>query len=370
MSYPQPPATRLPYDADGTRVLVSRSAAEISYPVQIPLNAISAMNADIGGGLLLDGETDWSFGTSRTDFYTRPFIALMFPWPTTIKGWSLSALSSWIPPTSLGFPQDGRMANLTVRLQASTDSTNGIDGTWTTVGTKDEGDRHLPYIIENLNFEGVEVPGVDVDGNVTIGGNWSDSNSLAAYRFGAYHTFQMQYDDGPIGWGIEDLDLSGLVALRLYFPERPRYIDTWQGNSGIMDSWLGSALINLHLYGYPTAPDDGLTLRNVADTGLADFWFGDVDHNVPVVQSFRVKNLSSADAQQVVVSIQPDDSHLQTSPESLALSIDGETWAPKISLGDISAGGISDEMHIRMLAHPSTVGRRSALVVARAGRWI
>ena len=144
MSYPTPAAPRIPYDADGTRVLVTRGLADVSAPVEIPHRSISALNADIGEGLLLDGDEDWTFGTHRLDYFRRPWIALVFPRPMTLKGWALSALSSWGLPSALGAPQEGKFANLTVRLQVSSNTTNGVDGTWTTVGVKDENDQHLP----------------------------------------------------------------------------------------------------------------------------------------------------------------------------------------------------------------------------------
>lgn len=377
MSYPSPPAPRIPYDADGTRILVSRNAADVSAPVELPKVAVSALNSDIGRGLIFDENVDWFFGQNRLDYYARSWIALMFPRPMSLRGWALSAISSWGLPSSFGWPQDGRMSPLTVRLQVSSNSTNGLDGKWVTVATKDELDSHLPYLFDTYSLLGndleIELPAVNMDGVTSLGGSFYDSNILANYSWFVYDSFRMLYGDGPAGRGWADLDLDNVAAVRLYFPSRPKYIDTWVTTSSSPNptsSWLDCAIVNLHLYGYPTDPDQCLVFRNASDTGRANFHFGDAYLEVPAVRQFKVKNLHTKTAERVVISVNPDDSHVQTSPQSLTLSLDGVNWAYKVHLGDIAPGGISSEVYIRLLTGPGVVGRRSALVVGKAGRWL
>lgn len=381
MSYPTPPGRRIPYDENGTRVLISSSVGDDRTPYQVHSRAVAALNSDVGHGMILDDDW-WSFADNRDGYYSKNFLALIFPHPMDITGAAVSLQADFKVPSGGGFPVSfgAFFAKLTARVQVSTDTTNGLDGTWTNIFTKDENDTHLGYTMSFYNTGSPQSapdkypePPVFPDGTLPSPGGVSRINSgigsLVIPLWNIADTQDFYELDGPRGRGIQAVSgASNVMGVRLYFPRRPAPLDAaWPASSTL----YGAAFL-LHLYGDTgsAASDDRLQIRNAADTDSPDLKWGDVTQGVPETRTIKVKNFSSTeDAEAVTLRIIPTYSDPGTAPEQLALSLDGDIWASRVLLGDIPAGSVSDDVLLRLNPTTDTIGLRSAYVVAQAGGW-
>jgi hypothetical protein len=339
MTLTTPPAPRIAYDTDGSVVVISRTATNdhnpfiADYPTKASLNTNLATGLAIGSGL-------WDIQTPAIEYYAKNFVAVVFPHEMDIKAIMVSAHQRTTATSSAAW------AKAYVEIQVSTDTTNGQDGSWTTVAYKDEDSYHLPFVFTTATLPPYRIGGAPNDGE---------------YRLNPNDLFKGDGPAGP-GWML----ISGadeITALRLFFPRRslPEVTNF---------SWM---LLALNLYGEPSsATGERLELVNADDTDRADLVFGNMDVGTHVTHQIRVKNVSaSADATDVrltgVSAGLPE--FYPYSHYSIQLSLDGEAWSPTVRLGDISAGELSPEVFLRVDPVEGMVGLHFARIHAFAGGW-
>lgn len=367
MTWPTPPGKRIMYDQDGTRAMISVSSGTDHTPYQMDPVAVAALNSDLGHGVVADSSW-WGFSTSDADYYSKNYVALIFPSPMDIQGVAVAA-QSYFEYTGFFFDTHVIYSPLKVVVQTSTDTTNGLDGTWTDVATKNATDDHLPMTDNFLNpsyIQAPEVVCVTPDGADSVYGADKGSNGFYGTAWNLGDTTDMFRNDGLSGRGFASLSgITNVKGVRFFFPERPP-------GSAVYPYALQNVVMLFHLYGQlgSAASASRLRIRNASDSGDADLIWGDVDQNVPETRTFKVKNTSSTEtAGKVTVFLEPTYSVPGADADDLALSLDGVTWSSRVDVGDIAHGSLSPLIYIRVSPTTATVGLRSAIVGAHAGRW-
>jgi hypothetical protein len=173
-------------------------------------------------------------------------------------------------------------------FQVSADSTNGLDGTWTTIHTNAEGD-----------------------------GTFSVSTKTPYYRQSSFQLTTSQL--GIQGVKFSGTDSRNAYALMLYgyvSSSQTRYLRAW----------------------HPT-------LNQQADGTTADF--NDIARSTNATKQFRVKNLhGTLTAHSITVSentlTDASPSIVTGSPAQLQFSTDNVTFANSVNIGDLAAGAISN----------------------------
>lgn len=339
MPYPTPPGPRIAYDIDGTVGLIQRISTREMFDIHP--RALRAMNAANEGLSALD-----TSGVELTDTVAGDAnITLLFPEPLRLYG-MLRASTGFSPAstTPIGLPQ----------VQVSKDSTNGIDGSWETIGS----------FVSNLGD--ASTLGLWVTGIRALDG-LSQGRSLSVQQF-----YRMPREDGRIlGWetlsgGAETRNVRALRISRVQADRPPAGVGTY-----------GSAVV-LHLYGEPDsgASDERLALwRPATNLPLAagGLDWGDTPLGSSDDRAFRVKNLS-AEATARDISLSVMQGYPNGSPSTagfMLLSNDGgETWEPSVTIDSLSPGATSSLIQIRRVVPTNaTLGSFSPRLIAQAGGW-
>lgn len=278
-NYMDAPASRLAYDRDGS-IGVSITAA----------GALTALSLSDLRSLNDEGE-------GAPAFSSKARIALVFSEPYDLAAVFI-ALSGGSPV-----------------IETSKDTTNGIDGTWTTQAAAASYTR-------------------DVRPQYRIASN------LVAMISGATS--------------------QEVRGLRLSF-----------GSNTTLD------VRAIHVYGdlSSTATDDRLDFRQVGSdvpVGPTHFDWGNVPRATSADQTFRVKNLSaSLTAEGVEVYPEALTPGSPSVAGMLLLSTDGVTFTPSINLGDMGPGDISGTLTVRRVVPTNAqVSVWSARLVADADSWV
>ncbi len=344
MPSPTLPAPRIAYDRDGSFCFVSRNVGTSLVPFSVQPNALQRLNADEFGGLLIDSSW-WNIAGDLTG-KSPHFISVVFPTLQNLVAWYASARGLfWSTP--LGLYQEMNVG-LDIEFQVSKDTTNGLDGTWTTMANKASLADHLLF--------GSEMAPLLPD----------DTTASSPPMYEAITSGDPQYKNAllePTGWqylyGPAQHNVRGV---RLYFPRHP---DTAMPN-------FSYVLAHFHLYGAPDADATPDRLEIVdATTGdpKGDFHWGDIDYKNTDTDTFKIKNLASTlTANSVTAAIK--ENYPTGSGSSLQLSTDGgSTWHSSVSLGNIAAGASSGTITVRLDPASGLIGQRFARVEAEVGSW-
>lgn len=285
--YPDAPAPKMQYDLDGTSAFYSTSG---------------------GAPVVADGDrATWNDETSQNGNMVglRQYVGLIFPELRDIIAY--------------GFRQ--QMTNGVVHnVQTSTDTTNGIDGTWTT--------------------------------RETISGQ-AFSAGTPSFRTTYY---------GPGGIAAGAVPFNGVKAIR--------FVNTNMGNNN------GNATPgDLHLYGNITSGQSLDRLRiwhPTLDQELtaAGFDFGDFGRGGTIDRTFRVKNNSSSlTASSIVLSTGAltDTSPTVLSQQSIS---QGGAFAATQNIGNLAPSAVSAVCTLRIASTGSTaLGAWRQRLIATAGSW-
>lgn len=265
-NYPSPTARRINYDLDGTRCW--RKTANASSTTLVEDSTFLANMNDESGGTTPVVTLAWN---SSTNPGHAPFILLKFPHAVDITG-----ISAW----------QGHDLSPAV----SNDTTNGVDGTWTT------GTTVTPTTTSTIVLQK----------------EWSRSGSITSQSF------------------------VGVRWLRLSLPT---------GSSG--NRTVGKVLI----YGSPNSSADALEFWDPSSDEIAApdlFEFGDRARGTAVTKEFRIKNLSTilkATDITVARAITTD-----TSPSVTGFhlfSLDEVSWFGSLDIGDLDPEEISPVIYFR-----------------------
>lgn len=268
-NYADAPSWRMAYDRDGTQGYYGSSGGM----TQLTQAQVQAMNAEGGGGF------QWNTG----GYNGGQWITLIFPEKRDIDAY---ALFVWGNNYSLS------------GVRISTDTTNGIDGTWTTVSSPQN----------------------------------NGSNVKPGYRT-----------------GIQQSSFLGVKAI------------SWSPycNSA---NYGGDVSVNLvHLYGEPVPGENPDRLEIWHPTldqrvGPAYFDWGDTPRGSSATKPFRVKNISNGKtAQSVRVAMELLTDTTPTILSQEALTLDGSSWLAQVNVGDLAPQQISATVQMRRTTSDTAV---------------
>lgn len=287
--FPDVPAYRFPLDRDGSRLLLRNISAGTPWTDE------SAQLL----GLQNESATNWNFGSGTANNVYE--FSIVFPEPRDVSGYHVGV---YAPSSGGGSPSQFNPQE----MYASSDTTDGMDGTWTEV----------------VN------PFVDTDTNSTT-------------------THQIRNRDT-----INTLSQTSRRGIRF------RYHRSNGSNAPTFLIYL------IHLYGsIPAgANDDRVEFWDpTIDQQMthAHLDFGDMPLGTQSQKQFRIKNLSATlTANSVDLTIEDLESSGLAS--GLQLSLDGATWLSSVNVGNLAPGAISGTVRVRR-----TVGGAESLR-ARVGR--
>lgn len=341
MTLPTLPAPRIAYDTDGSYGLVSRNVGVDRSPYFIAPGAMQRLNADQYGGMALNSSW-WNIASDLTGMAPH-FLSIVFATPMHIVAWYASTRSRF--QASVGAVTTTWDVGLDIEFQISRDTTNGLDGTWTTMAFKSTE-------ADNLEFA-TEMTCLLPDDTVPLTMRESNTTGFPQYKDGSVEDSGWQYLFGPAKRRVK--------GVRLYVPRRP----STAGGSYV---W---SLLHLHLYGYPddtAVPDRLIVLDGVTEDPMGDLHFGNIDYQDTATSSIKIQNFSSTlTAENIEVSLQ--SGYPSGAISSLALSLDGSTWSSTVNIGDLAPGAISVEIQVRVDPADGVFGQKFARIQADPEAW-
>jgi hypothetical protein len=283
-NYPDVPGRRMAYDLDGTQgyhVNIAQSVSQMSSAQLLAMNNESTDVASFGSGGV--------YGTSYT--------GLIFPELRDIFGI---------------FRSNGVDPSIAQDVQKSSDTTNLLDGTWTSIGN---------------------------------------------------HSFVTTQTPSNIRTGIASVSALGVRAIRLQW-----YFNNSPGGSMSIHGW--------HLYGDIAAGQSPNRLRmwhSTSDlelTGAALDW-GDVSRGSSATRSFRVKNNSSTlTAGDVTVIVAAPTDTTPSVAGQHTFSLDGVNFSASLNLGSLAPGALSQVIYVkRVTPSNATLSLWTARIIADATTW-
>ena len=301
MPYSALPDRRMPYHRDGTIVGLQAAGADAGTPAIAFAQGIGAYLSGVDKIELNDGDyTGLSVSTAADGGFRERAMWLFFPERREVT----AAYFGWTAVNGTV----GTGGFTITAIHGSTDSTNGVDGSWETAS--------LP--------SGIGQSLKSLDG-------WRANIKPVSFTGGKSSVrFSMRNDTG----GASVMQLSCL-----------------------------------HLYGEKVAgqtPDD-LIFINHDDTPGTEFTvpedFGDRPLGTTLVRQFRVKNASATLTANLI--------NLQCNDTDFAISENGTTWVVTIDIASLAAGAESATLYARCTT-PSPgalLGPRFTEIVAVVGSW-
>lgn len=343
MPSPSLPGPRIAYDLDGSFGFISKNIGSDFVPTDLPANALTYLNADAQGGLVVPN-TWWDIVNPMPRL---TMLSLVFPVPTHLLAWFTSARSRF--SSTNGVVTTIYDVGVDVEFQTSKDTTNGLDGSWETISTKYGDDVHLPFSSEG---QGMRPDGTlsDVpESNTNDNRMWSDSDKVGD------------------GWKrVFGPGRRYVRGIRLFIPRKP----------AATGSTYHYSVMHLHLYGMPdtTVTADRLVLLDpvTAEPLTQDIHYGDVDFKNESLRSIKVKN-TSAGSTAYGVTLATASGYRPGSPDSkdsIQLSLDGDEWGPDVVVGDLAPGGVSSEVFVRLDPSDGTIGQRFVRLVGDVEEWL
>lgn len=305
MPYSTLPDRRIPYDNDGSVVAYGSQLTNYNaYQGQHAAAFNQGWNAYLGSGDkaelndtvygTLSANINWADG-GRAHWFVFPETRLVTG--VVVMGNDPLATFTYSPSTARGFGA----------IQGSTDSTNGVDGTW-------------------------EAPSVA----------------------------------GGVGWVPQGLDTWRKTITSLTFVSAKRMLRFWsqaQNGQGTQTPLVW------HLYGEKApgqTPDDIIFIDHDTTPGVeyqTPEDFGDRPLGTTVVRQFRIKNTSGT--------LTANTISLTCNDADFVISTDNATWVVTINIASLGPGAESATMYIRNTtpAPGATLGPRATRIVATVGTW-
>jgi hypothetical protein len=284
-NYPDYPSWRMAYDRDGTQVYKIDGVNNISA---LTTATLAAMN-------------DESAGQAFT-WTGQNYMVFIFPELRDLDAFFIQS-ASVAPYTSV----------TSIPLSVSTDTTNGIDGTWASIGTA--------------------------------------SVSPTSLVKPAYRT------------GIVSSSSLAIRALKLNV-----------NASGTNVMWAAQAI---HLFGEPAPGENPNRLELWHPTldervPPAYFDWGNVPRSSSADRPFRVKNNSSSQtAQSIRVAMEALTDTTPSVPAQHTLSYNGGSFLPQVNIGDLAPGAISGPVTMRRITpSDATLSLWSFRVFAESTSWV
>lgn len=275
-SYWSVEAPRIPWDRDGS-ILNTWDATNIIR--RQPQSAMSFLNSESGDNTNANFQTQWNTGGAVSTYIA---IAILFPFPRDI--YAAFSFGSRHPPSNNGL------------WQFSSDTTNGVDGTWVNISQQKDNTYVKPYYRTR--------------GNMVIPAQSSDTENIRGVRL-------------------------------------------WYGFSGTTFYGDTSVLRTIHLYGWPS---QGATTERLefwhptSNAILPANWFdyGDFPRSSSADKAFRIKNLSTTKTATTIV-LQPEVLS-DTSPSLSGQFVIGDptnVFLGSQTIGSLAPGAISGKYTLR-----------------------
>lgn len=367
MTYPTPPAPRIMYDALGAVAFYSNNV-DGSGVRQVSPEWVRALNSDGPNLAVIDQNNWWGWDLGRTNGFVAPdeIIAVRFPYPMSIKAISAAfsvARDSWVDGSSFH-----KRVNFFV--EGSTNSTNGVDGSWTLLQNYLDVNDFTYNWTGFPNNEDVKLPSELIPMETSV----IEPGGSLVYR--GYMTWDVfgdrRRDNDADGVGWREISVGAgqffqWVRIRSY------------GEGSIVSgSTFGQTpfvyIAKLHLYGDRdySAPGDELRFVGADGSPKPFFDFGDIHAGQVLTQQFRVKNISALIAEDVRVNaLASNPTRSIPSPDSWCqLSADGGmTWHDEIVVSSLVSGASSDILTLRVTPLVGTYGPWSPRLRATVGSW-
>lgn len=354
MTYPTPPGARISYDTDGTIGFVYDNARGV-HNAPLSSDFLKAANSDGPNVGFINAEF-WSAYPLNYVHLTPVDAVIAFRFPVAMH---LSAVATMFYRGLAGVHNPYQFV-----IETSSDSSNGLDGTWDDLATYTTGYDFSVVSYNAGSWDPSLNPFYDIYqvSGAAVTGSFSPIPQAFPQR-------RMANDVSGVGWRPVYGDASRQVMwLRL----RVTGIIANTTNTSATNPW---SYLKLHLYGEPDTTADTQRLQFVDSAGVYKpfFDFGDISKVDTVSQVFRIKNMhSSLTAESVVLSIQASNPTMAVpSPDTWCkVSLDGTLWGSSVSLGDIDPSDVSDLVTLRVMAEPGILGPWSPRIqVIATGGW-
>lgn len=384
MSYPTPPAERLAYDIDGTVGIISGTRGVEFYPRVLNQEAMTALNSETRPVFSIDvmGSSGPRFDP-RDEFYGNVpwyqtnvvfqsnvfqealnWIVLVFPRLTNIDAVFAAALVTSIDPSGTASSEAYFQPIL---LQVSDDTTNGQDGTWTTVLTLNE---------NTTDGYGYGAGASSSPNDTTI--TWPDTvtSRPAASTMPSYDDALRDGDVHPLGYGWKRIGAgaaNSVRALKLTYSQQMGPSNVIRGDSNPPDGW-DQIVHKLHVYGSPAAGASIHRLEFVTPTEEPmSFNWGDVQNGQTYIKQFKIRNLSDTfTAENIDLNcIAAASSNTPAPHQAIEFSLNGTTWSPSLVLSSIAPKSVSALIYVRLAVPAESIGGFFApRIMAEVGGWV
>jgi hypothetical protein len=218
------------------------------------------------------------------------------------------------------------------------------------------------YMAVNFKFPGEGGPfrlWTNADSTNGLDGTWVSREEVTAYPL----AFSRPHYRSP-SYPIVPLAHDGVRAIRLWS----------NGSTGPRTSTNANTnLLTLHIYA--NTPMDPPPNRlhpwdPAVDAPLGAIEFGNTPRTGVKVRSLRFKNLSTQTANAVTAGLDISGNSTPSMLTQVELSLDGITYGPTVSLGNLPPGGISQIVYARLTVDASTaLGMWSPIVIPTVGSW-
>jgi len=348
---------------DGTVVLISRFDGALTMMDVAPA-AVWAMNSERTSGLLTVPDSThtnindmiWGAGVAAPNS-DQAFVVFIFPVPTRIDGIYPAVISSYYYTTSIN--------NGSADIYTSTDTTNGIDGTWTLVATKLNSwatsvNQSYPSNISTTAWRSVD-------------GSYNNNQYIMPINNDSYR--RSRAVDG-VGWtALAGTGTRHVKGLRINY-----HVTNTPPAPGQAEWGAYFAGLTTHIYGGPDnfGDEDRLAMwRPDLDVETPAGWFdyGDTPLSSSADKSFRIKNVSgSLTATSIVIRTSPSFTDSPTNPHPSGMflySMDNKvTWSSSLTIAALSPGSTSGVLWVRRtIPANAPLSNWAPRILADVGTW-
>lgn len=367
VTYPQPPAPRIAYDLDGSDGFVFGLSGANGVQAAQPA-WLGALNADTGRVARVYSPAVGSRTTTGIGF------AIRLSAPMRLRAVAFGAVIA-ISSSSTGASYALGL------LETSTDSTNGVDGTWRTLKS------YLVDASNDFTYDLGRVPAGEyssidpayrendpayISRVLYTGTSESPSpNTLSLFYVPKSYRRAQTNDDRTGWWEVDGHSTRNVRWVRFRTSGPGNTVIPYPGYHYMAQDT--GVLFKLHLYGEPdtNASETRLSMVNASGAPIGSTDFGDSFAGDVKTQQFRIKNESELyTARSVEVLVAPPNPSIVEQPETwLRLSSSTSTAQSSIELGDLAPGAVSELVTLTLKPTNSMLGPTSPRLAITAEEW-
>ncbi len=354
---------RIDYAVDGTAVLLSTEDAP--FPgVELGGEQKRFLNATDGSGLeILESEWESVSTTGSSPIKAGHYMVFLFPRPMRIRGLLLMMRRAITSRSGEYYPQYVKFD-----VAYSSNASDSKSGTWTPVPSPPQ--TFLPGlggVIEPGYRRAIRLSGDAYNYSTIPEGDTSNPSAITWDNklWSGWHDAHINEWDGSAG--VTPVDLRNVTAIRLV----PNGYNVKSGFT-VPTSGFYDVLGNIFLYGAPETTDRDLSFIGPSPDVRHSVILGSDAPSSSEDTEVHIQNLSYLHtAKKISVSVALDPT-TETDPlyARFLLSLDGLSWAPTLSIAEISPRGVSPSIRIRRISGAGTIlGPTAGILRATVGRW-